>query len=238
MNREIENSKVQEMQSAKKRKIQTLNKFISETDSFVSRSIHISKIAQGTHHQGGIRYGTSTSIQCLCMSLVVVCWSLIKSISRWDGIDLDRILGKGDELFKSLNKFKLLEVEDLPTTIEIYSHSINIASLENRTGEITSSTYLTSIGDIVGNCSNLGNGALLIINGYALGIIWRRNCFLLFGSHSKNSNGNICRNGTSVLLKLETLNKLQEHIKDIYYVGLKDETLYFQLQFHKSAMFI
>ena len=55
MKRELENSKVQEMQSAKKRKIQRLNKFISEKDSFVGRSIHISKIAQGTHHQGDIR---------------------------------------------------------------------------------------------------------------------------------------------------------------------------------------
>ena len=150
------------------------------------------------------------------MSLTAVCWSLIKSISRWDGIDLDQTLGKGDELFKSLNKFKLLGVQDLPTKIEIYSHSIDIALLENRTGEITSSTYLTSIGDIVGNCSNLGNGALLIINGYALGIIWGKNCFFLFDSHSKNSNVNICQNGTLALLKFETLNKLQEYIKDIY----------------------
>ena len=105
MKRELENSKVQEMQSAEKRKIQTLNKFVSETDSFVSRSIHISKIVQGTHHQGDIRYGTFAGIQCLCMSLMAVCWGLIKSISRWDGIDLDKILRKDDELFESLSKF-------------------------------------------------------------------------------------------------------------------------------------
>ena len=103
MKRELENSKVQEMQSAKKRKIQTLNKFVSETDSFVRRSIHISKIVQGTHHQGDIHYGTSSVIQCLCMSLMAACWSLIKFISRWDSIDFDQILRKGDELCKSLN---------------------------------------------------------------------------------------------------------------------------------------
>ena len=103
MKRELENSKVQEMQSAEKRKIQTLNKFVSETDSFVSRSIHISKIVQGTHHQGDIHYGTSSGIQCLCMSLMAAGWSLIKSISRWDSIDFDQILRKGDELCKSLN---------------------------------------------------------------------------------------------------------------------------------------
>ena len=90
---------------------------------------------------------------------------------------------------------------------------------------------MTAICDIVGNCSNLGNGALLIINGYALGVIWGKNCFFLFDSHSKNSSGNICQNGTSVLLKFETLSKLQEYVKDIYYVGLRYEMLYFQIQF-------
>ena len=141
------------------------------------------------------------------------------------------ILRKGDELFKPHNKIKLLEVEDLPTKIEIYSHSIDIALLENRTGEIISSTDMTAVGDIVGNCSILGNGALLIINGCVLGVIWVKNCFFLFESHSKKSSGNICQNGTSVLLTFETLTKLQGYVKDIYYVGLKHETLYFQIQF-------
>ena len=63
---------------------------------------------------------------------------------------------------------------------------------------------MTTICDIAGNCSNLGIGALLIINGYALGVIWGKNCFFLFDLHSGNSSGNICQNGTSVLLKSET----------------------------------
>ena len=85
-------------------------------------------------------------------------------------------------MLKSLNKFKLLGVEDLSAKIEIYSYSIDIALLENRTGEITSSMYKTSIGDIVGNFSNLGNGALLMINGCALEVISRNSCFFLFDS--------------------------------------------------------
>ena len=68
-------------------------------------------------------------------------------------------------------------------------------------------------------------------NGYSLGVIWGKSCLYLFDSHSKNSSGNICQNGTSVLLKFETLSKLQEYVKDIYYVGLRHEMLYFQIQF-------
>ena len=45
MKREQENSQVPEMLLAKKKKqTKTLNKFVSETDSFASRSIYISKI--------------------------------------------------------------------------------------------------------------------------------------------------------------------------------------------------
>ena len=118
MKQNLKNSHVPEMLSAKKYKIQTLNKYVSEMDSFVSRSIYISKIVPGIHHHGDICYGTTASIQCLCISLMALCWSLIKSISRWDSIDLDQVTGKGDELFKPLNKLKLLGVGDLPTKIE------------------------------------------------------------------------------------------------------------------------
>ena len=69
------------------------------------------------------------------MSLIAVCWNL-----NW-------IIGKSDELFRSLSEFELLGVEGLPTKIEIYSHSISIALLRSRKGEITSSTHFTSIGD-------------------------------------------------------------------------------------------
>ena len=125
---------------------------------------------------------------------------------------------KGDGLFQSLNNLKALGVEDMPIKMKLYKHSIDIAVLENKTCEITSSRYLSSIVDIVGNCSNLGNSAPLIINGYALGVIWRKKCFCLFDLHSKSSSGNINQNGTLVLLKFETLNKLQEYV---CYIGLR-----------------
>ena len=75
---ELENTQTPEILSAKNQKIQTLKKFISETDRFVSRSIHTSKIDQVTHHQGDVRYGATSGIQYLCVSLIAGCWSLIK----------------------------------------------------------------------------------------------------------------------------------------------------------------
>ena len=60
-----ENSLILENFSGKKQKTNTLNNFITETDSFISRSIHISKIFYGTHHQEGICFGTNASKQYL-----------------------------------------------------------------------------------------------------------------------------------------------------------------------------
>ena len=93
--RKLENSSAPEMLSSTKQKIHTLSKFISETHSFVRRSIHISKIVQCTHHQGDTHYGSTAGIQYSRISLMAVCCSLIKSISRWDSNDLDGILRKG-----------------------------------------------------------------------------------------------------------------------------------------------
>ena len=39
---------------------------------------------------------------------------MFKSPGLWNKFDLDYMLGKGDELFKFTDKFRCLEVEDLP----------------------------------------------------------------------------------------------------------------------------
>ena len=39
----------------------------------------IMKVVQATHDDGDIRYGISRGMQCSCMSLMSVCWTLFKS---------------------------------------------------------------------------------------------------------------------------------------------------------------
>ena len=93
----------------------------------------IIKVVQANHQQGYIRYGMSRGIQCLCMSLMSVCWKLFKSVSIWDSFDLDCILQKGDVLSTSLNNYKYLGIEDLPQENILYL----IEYLDIRTGGIT-----------------------------------------------------------------------------------------------------
>ena len=96
------------------------------------------KVFQATPHQGDIRYEMSRSIQCSYMSLMSVCWILFKSVSIWNSFDLDFILQKGDILFKYLNNYRNLGMEDLPQEIFIENLSINVEFLNIRKTKIRS----------------------------------------------------------------------------------------------------
>ena len=86
---------------------------------------NIVNIIQATHHHGDSRYGASAGIQCSCMSLMAVCWNVFKPVARWDD-DLDRILETRAQLFKSLNMFRILGIDDLPARVSFYVREMNI----------------------------------------------------------------------------------------------------------------
>ena len=66
----------------------------------------IMKVVQPTHQQGDIIYGTVKGVECLCISLMSVFWTLLKSASISNSFDLDCILQKGELLFKFLNNYR------------------------------------------------------------------------------------------------------------------------------------
>ena len=78
------------------------------------------------------------------------------------------ILENGDRLFKSWNQYRLLGVDDLPRSVDVYSHAVDIFLLDNKTGEITLNVYLVSSKEIIESCFNIGSGALLTKSGYVL----------------------------------------------------------------------
>ena len=83
-----------------------------------------------------------------------------------DSFDLDCILQKGDLLFKSLNSYIYLGIEDLQQGFLTENPSINVEFLNNRTRKITAGAYPVSIIEIVSDYQQIGTGALLIINNY------------------------------------------------------------------------
>ena len=197
------------------------------------RDYTIIKVVQATHHQGDVRYGASRGIQCSWMSLISVRWTLFKSPELWDKFDLDSILGKGDQLFKIIGKFRYLAKEDLPKEFSIKNYSINVELLENKTGEITAGAYLLSIVETRNSVRQTGAGALLLVNNYVLSLIWGNDLTIhLFDSHHKDEHGNLSSSDIAVLLRFDTLHSLQSYIKSVCY-SCYPLTLYFQVQFIK-----
>ena len=93
-----------------------------------------------------------------CISCII----LFKSPDWWDKLDLDGILDIGDQLFKSLGKFRYLGMEDLPQEFLLEGFAVNVQFLETKTREITTGAYLLSIIEIVNSVQKTETGALLI----------------------------------------------------------------------------
>ena len=108
----------------------------------------IDKIVRATHHQGDDRYGISSGMQCSCMALMSVCWTLFKRVVLWDSFELDSILENGDQLYKTIQIFRYLSIDDLPSYLHLKGHRIEVQYLENMTGEICLHAYLTSISEL------------------------------------------------------------------------------------------
>ena len=84
-----------------------------------TRDYTILKVVQATHNQGDIGYSVSRGIPCSCISLITVSLTLFKSPGLWDKFDLNFILGKAEQLFKFIGKFRYLAMEDLPQELFI-----------------------------------------------------------------------------------------------------------------------
>ena len=103
-----------------------------------------------------------------------------RSPGLWDKFDLDSILGKGDQLFKFIGKFRYLGIEDLPQEFLVENVSVNVKFLENKTGEVTAVAYLTFISEIGNGVHQIGAGALVIVNNYILGLIWGNHSIYIY----------------------------------------------------------
>ena len=85
---------------------------------------------------------------------------------------------------------------------------------------------------ILSDCQQIVIVNRVIINNYILGLLWGSHCFFLFISHRKDEIGRMSATSTSVLLKSDSLQSLENCIKSVYYSNYS-MTLYFQVRFLK-----
>ena len=80
-------------------------------------------------------------------------------------------------MFKSLNNYKCIEMEDLPQEFLVEDSSVIVDFFDVRTGEITAGAYFVSIAEIVSDCQQTGTGPLWISKNYILGSLRETSAF-------------------------------------------------------------
>ena len=132
----------------------------------------------------------------------------------WDRLDLDHILTEGDSLFKNLNTFDMLSVDDLPCFVRVYDENVQIEFLQLET-KLESLIYGDPfLRNIVPNTENVL--ILLFMGGYKTAVISSQNFFYVFGSHCRDERRSSIANGRSVLLKFRYIFEIEKNIQVAY----------------------
>ena len=158
----------------------------------------IQKSILGSFHQGHSKFGVTAGIQCSCIALYAICFSIVKKVSVWKTFDLDYILENGDAKFKLLNIHRLPFLLELPNNIVSESQNIIIELLGTFYGILSQNDIFAFHKRVAP--ADVGNGLIFMTDGYTFSIIWSKNSFFLFDSHSRDVNGCIVGEGGSVLL--------------------------------------
>ena len=154
---------------------------------------------------------------CACNALCALCWTQIKQVFHCVRRDLDLILVKGDNLYKSLHTSDMLSVDQLPAFVKMCNHDISVHCLRLETqlaGLINGDSFLRDLFTTGGN-----NGITLFLlfrEGFTTAIIFLRNCYYIFDSHSREEKGLSVVDGTTVLMKFRDLYELEKYLQVAY----------------------
>ena len=156
--------------------------------------------------------GRTAAVQCACNSLFALCWSQVKTVSRWNKSDLNHVLTEGDLLYKSLNVVDMLTADDLPRSIVMCNIEFPVDFLELKT-EIAHLRNGESF--LRRSVPNTGDEFmfLLFMGGFTTALMKHHNHFYLFDSHSRDSRGLSVVDGTSVLMKFSDLFEVENYIQ-------------------------
>ena len=87
----------------------------------------VSRMVQGSFHQGSQRFGST------CNSLYALCLSRVKKIFLWNTSNHNHILIQGDLLYILPGKNDLLSADDLPRLVTIHDSHVTLAFSRLRT---------------------------------------------------------------------------------------------------------
>ena len=177
-------------------------------------TFQVSKCVQGSFNQSDVDiFGTTAGIQCSCNALVSIIYSKCKQLNFWKTSDLDLILIEGDKNLKVLGFTESPYVDQFPKNILLEEQMFSL-EFENFLGEFVSTDI--AINFVQEELLFQYLGALFVIDGYTLAIMYHNNNFYVFDSHSRDGSGCKIENGTSVLLQFGNLKMIRNYIQNTY----------------------
>ena len=200
-----------------------------DVESNPGPTYNIVKLIKASFRQCNPMFGETDGIQCACNALFAICYSKIKKPGSWNTCDLDYVLIKGDQLFKSINLMRYLGVEDLPHKLNMgVEASVKIKYVQNIDVEIKDQCDFPR--PSFDQFSNDSNGIIFYVNQMTISLVWdTKSFFCLFDSLSRDEQGKITENGTGILIKFSSLSQIQKYLSEN--VQTTSESVLGQLQY-------
>ena len=184
------------------------------------------KVINGSFHQADLRFGYTAGIQCSCSTIISICYSKFRKLCLWKFHDLDYILNQGDANFKQLGFTKSPYVDEFPRQLMLENYLCSIDCFMHHGEFVSKDTAVNFVSKelLTSNC-----GAILVISGYSVAIIFQQGKFHVFDPHSRDQSGNVVQNGTSVLMQFLSLQQIRHYIQQMY------ETNFYQVLYVKTS---
>ncbi|XP_076872151.1 uncharacterized protein LOC143522232 [Brachyhypopomus gauderio] len=208
--------------------------------SFPSRSINESSDAiesvcaqfsqvqtlTGSFHQGHPMFANKANKQCVANSVTAIMMSKVKNVLSWTPADLDDVLMKGDDLYRSIrdagsihDPSGYLFVGDLPTTHTLQNNSFDlnysdvmfVGLFGVHDYDEMQNVYMPYDEALIRVFSQF-DACLFTVNLNTCAIIKQGSCYVLIDSHSRNSQGERTKSGTSLVAYHATMESLLNHV--------------------------
>ena len=179
-----------------------------------SRSIVPARI-RGNFHQGDIQLFSAESAgrQCSCNALVFLC-TIENIIDTLTPYHIDQVLQIGDQLYKTrcfeleavneLHPGKILDQTQLPNTCRIDDcfYTIDYKHEKFRHGRLDDDPLQTELNTWLQYAFTVADKNILVLDGYMMAVYKQSMTgqFVYFDSHSRDENGLVAAEGTSIAL--------------------------------------
>ncbi|CAC5392239.1 unnamed protein product [Mytilus coruscus] len=169
------------------------------------------------------RFGMNAGKQCVSNCFTAVIYSKLKNVRDWKTSHINDILVQGNLSYNSYHGSKdFLLVSEMPTSIELFNSSffVNFGdSINAIDSEIdTGFPFALPLNIGIENALIDADGCFVSVNGYTSLVIKQGIRLFYFDSHSRDLQGKICENGSSIVIELTDIchlyHILKEFVKD------------------------